>query len=180
MSPPSVDRVHQVRMANSSREPKALTVPDDKVISGGQNQVQILYGNDNATITPAIRSSPAMATRKDTTSRYNGFWGSMTVKTTLIYIGDPHTFRCKVITENTVSVNSTFLKRAVLLSFGASLVSIPRMLRVYRIIDKRDIIWQWCRNGDLKMIQDVLADGVLSPFVMNENGWTLLHVGCFC
>lgn len=178
MSLLSVDRVQQVRMANSSRKPEALTVQDDAIISAGQNQVQTLYGNDNVTVTPAMRSSFAMTTRRETISRYYGFWGSMTVKTTLIYLGDTNTSRRRVITENTVSISSTFLNWAVIFFFGASLASVPRTLRVYRIVHWRDIVDR-SGNGDVKKLQDAFADGILSPFVMTKDGWTLLHVGVF-
>lgn len=37
-------------------------------------------------------------------------------------------------------------------------------------------IFNMCRYGDLEGIQNEFANGTISPFIVNEIGWTLLHV----
>jgi hypothetical protein len=54
--------------------------------------------------------------------------------------------------------------------------SIQRSIRIYPVISGRHPIWGMCRGGDLKGIQTLLSTRQVSPFSVNEDGQTLLHV----
>lgn len=58
-------------------------------------------------------------------------------------------------------------------SFGR----VSRTLSTYPILESTAPIFAICRNGDLQGLQVALSSGSVSPFVLDEYGETLLHVG---
>jgi hypothetical protein len=54
--------------------------------------------------------------------------------------------------------------------------SIQRSIRIYPVISGWHPIWAMCRGGDLKGIQTLLSTRQVSPFSVDEDGQTLLHV----
>lgn len=78
--------------------------------------------------------------------------------------------------KRVLTITSPFLGRIFELYFGVSFASIPRALRVYQIIEYHAPIFKMCRNGDLEGVQNEFANGTISPFIVNGEGFTLLHV----
>ncbi|KAE9363198.1 hypothetical protein N431DRAFT_524059 [Stipitochalara longipes BDJ] len=53
---------------------------------------------------------------------------------------------------------------------------IQRVIRTYPVIPGDHPIWRMCRVGNLKGIQTLLSSGQISPFSVDDDGRTLLHV----
>jgi hypothetical protein len=70
----------------------------------------------------------------------------------------------------------SFLSRVVEYQFLSTCGFAQRVLRIYPIIPEDHPIWLMCRSGDLKGIQTLLSQRQVSPFSVNANGCTLLHV----
>ena len=47
---------------------------------------------------------------------------------------------------------------------------------MYPILEYGAPIFDTCASGDLEGLQLALTSGTVSPFVLCENGWSLLHV----
>jgi len=47
---------------------------------------------------------------------------------------------------------------------------------VYRIVSYHEPVWKLCQRGDISGLQQLFSEGVCSPFVTMEDGWTLIHV----
>ena len=57
-----------------------------------------------------------------------------------------------------------------------SLGQISRTLSTYPILADEAPIFDLCMQGDILGLQDVLSSGTVSPFVLDNNGWSLPHV----
>ena len=53
---------------------------------------------------------------------------------------------------------------------------VERVLRTYPILPLEHPVWDMCFRGDLTGIQKLLGDRQISPFSVDEDGDTLLHV----
>ena len=72
------------------------------------------------------------------------------------------------------------MKRQMEIYFGTSLASIPRALRVYQIVKTDLSLVEMCYEGDLEGIQAAFANGSISPYAADEDGWSLLTVRTSC
>ena len=79
------------------------------------------------------------------------------------------------VTANALKIKLPFSKRILDVSLGPRLLSIPRALRVYIAVDSSAPIFKMAFFGDIEGIQTALAEG-MSPFVVDDEGHTLLHV----
>lgn len=78
--------------------------------------------------------------------------------------------------EQTIRITPIFLRKTLELRFLDSFGQISRTLKTYPILDDDAPIFKTCRNGDLEGLQVALSSGTASPFVLDECGWSLLHV----
>ena len=51
-------------------------------------------------------------------------------------------------------------------------------LRHWRVISASSLLFELCKDGDLKNIQRLLGERLASPFDASPEGKTVLHVGC--
>jgi hypothetical protein len=70
----------------------------------------------------------------------------------------------------------SFLSRAFAYQSLTTCGSIQRSIRIYPVISRWHPIWNMCRGGDLHGIQTLLSTRQVSPFSVDEDGQTLLHV----
>ncbi len=66
------------------------------------------------------------------------------------------------------------------LRYIQSFKQISRTLNVYPVLRYDDVVFGMCEDGDVQGLQELLSEGTMSPFVSDEHGWTLLHVGATC
>ena len=108
--------------------------------------------------------------------RYQGFFGAVSIYSKKTGICRAASLPGQhLIQENLVTLTMPFLRRVVDIFFGTSLASIPRSLRVYQIVESA-LIFDMCRKGNLRGLQEMLAIDGASPFVVDGNGLTMLHV----
>ena len=72
-----------------------------------------------------------------------------------------------------------FLPKFLELRCLKSLGHISRLLGTYSVLNREAPIFEACLRGDLEGLQVMLSSGSVSPFVTNEEGWSLLHVRQF-
>lgn len=70
-----------------------------------------------------------------------------------------------------------FLRKTLELRFLHSFGKISRTLSTYPTLEDTAPIFQICKSGDLIGLQVALSSGSVSPFVLDEMGQSLLHVG---
>lgn len=149
-----------------------------KPASINESGLSIRQDEDRAVVSTSSASAFHITSKEQNTVWYRGVFGLIAIREKRISTrrlgsridGKP------VSTQKILTVTTPFLRRAVELYFGASLVSLPRALRVYQLVDMDAPIWDMCRKGDLDGIQDGFANGSFFPFVVDNLGWTLLHV----
>ena len=110
---------------------------------------------------------------------YDGFFGSIRIQTksTSRRLSITRRSENKATTdEKIVTIMPVFLRKAFELRLLNSLGRIMRTLSTYDILEFEAPIFKTCSKGDLRGLQVALSSGNVSPFVVDEHGWTLLHV----
>jgi hypothetical protein len=80
------------------------------------------------------------------------------------------------IKEHVLCLSSTILGFYISICFKNPYGSISHSLQVDPVADYDAPIFDLCEKGDIPGIQDMFARRIVSPFVRNPDGWTLLHV----
>ncbi len=171
--------LRKLQMATSSSECRPVFIKEEGLSIAPKSETEYAQQYEELAVTPAKSISSLHITSKEQkTIWYRGVFGSITAQEKWIRtsISGSRTVGKPVPAKKVLTMTSPFLKRAVELYFGASFASVPRALRVYQIINRRAPIFDMCRNGDLEGVQNELANGTVSPFVVDKYGWTLLHV----
>ena len=168
-----------LQMSMNSSERRPVFVKDDILPIAPRSEVEYTQQQEELAITRSKSSSALHITsREQNTIWYRGVFGFITTRETWLRTSksDSRTVGKPVPAKKVLVMTSPFLKRAVELYFGASFASVPRALRVYHIFNFKSSIFAMCKHGDLEGLQNELASGRVSPFVVDPNGWTLLHV----
>ena len=171
--------LRQLQMSMNSSECRPVFLKDDSLSIAPKSEVEYTQQYEELPVTPAKSSSALHITsKKQNIMWYRGVFGYIATRETWIRTSKPGSRAVgkPVPAKKVLMMTSPFLKRAVELYFGASFASVPRALRVYHILDYRSPIFAMCKCGDLEGIQNELANGRVSPFVVDVHGWTLLHV----
>ena len=164
-------------MTCDSVKQDSIDTLDDRMCKATDLELQYSTLDSN----PArVNSSTTVVYRTKVAKRYQSFWGSVIVETNIKSLERKtnHCFKISGVIENIVKFQLPFLKRVLDLCLGQRLFSIPRALRVYHVISSTEPIFQMAADGDVEGIQSALAEG-MSPFLVDEDGWTLLHVCSF-
>ena len=110
---------------------------------------------------------------------YYGFFGRIDVqsKSTSLSRSNPRKLGNRVISEEEiVRFTPSFSRRALELRLVISFGKISRTLSTYTTLKQSAPIFEICKYGDLQDLQTLLSSGTVSPFVVDEFGWSLLHV----
>lgn len=175
------DRLQQVQMITTSRQLQMTNRNGDCR--------PVLVSVDELSITPRSRFEGAVASatsssalhitsKEQTMLWYRGIFGVVATREKSINtrrIGS-HTNGKTVSSHKVLTMTFPFLRRAVEVYFDTTFASVPRALRMYQMVKEGAPIFDMCENGDLDGIQNKFANGTISPFVVDETGWTLLHV----
>ena len=79
-------------------------------------------------------------------------------------------------TTSSFTFMPSFLSRCFEYRSFSTFGCIQRAIRFYPIIPADHPIMDMCRTGDLKGVQTLLSSQQVSPFSVDKDGWTLLHV----
>lgn len=110
---------------------------------------------------------------------YCGLFGRVDVryKSTSLSKSNHRNSESKAISEEQIiRIQPVFLRKILELRFMSSFGQISRTLRTYPVLECGAPIIESCRRGDLQGLQVALSSGTVSPFVLTEEGCTLLHV----
>jgi hypothetical protein len=80
------------------------------------------------------------------------------------------------VKEYILCLSSTMLGYYISLCFKNAYGSISHSLQVDPIADFDAPIFELCTTGDIAGVQDMFAGRIVSPFVRDPSGRTLLHV----
>lgn len=114
---------------------------------------------------------------------YRGFFGSVSIhfKSTSLSRPDARSPGIKAITnEKIITITPILLRKTIELRFLNALGRISRTLSTCPILEHTAPIFEICRRGDLQGLQVALSSGSVSPFVLDEKGWSLLQHAAFC
>jgi hypothetical protein len=79
--------------------------------------------------------------------------------------------------EYVLNISSTTLRYYISLVLRSSHWSISSGFRVDPVADSHDPIFVMCRRGDIAGVQMAFSERKVSPFVRDQCGMTLIHVG---
>lgn len=110
---------------------------------------------------------------------YRGFFGRVDVQCKSISLGNSkyRNSESKAISEEQIiRIQPLLLRKIFELRFMSSFGRISRTLTTYPVLEYGAPIFDICQSGDLQGLQVALSSGTVSPFVVDESGWSLLHV----
>lgn len=114
---------------------------------------------------------------------YSGVFGRVIAKKRAKHSTDPahlKVFGSKALEEETsVIVLPSFTRRLLEMRLAYSLGKTSRSLNVYPVVTSNSPVFKMCMHGDMHGLQAVFGRGQMSPFVLDEEGNTLLHVRIF-
>ena len=130
---------------------------------------------------PQRQRSLVSVTRQETVNAwYRGMLGSVTIRKKMKYssqLSSLRAFGSKPLAEETsIIIAPSFVKRLLELRLAYSLGKASRTLSFYPVVTSDSPIIDLCCNGDMLGLQAVFSSGTMSPLVVDEFGWTLLHV----
>jgi len=70
----------------------------------------------------------------------------------------------------------SFFSRCLIFRSVNKMGSIERSFRTWPVIPQDHPVWDICRNGNIIEFQTLLSSRAISPFSVDQFGWTLLHV----
>lgn len=171
--------IRQLQITTHKNRGRAIAINEDSLSTKPRSRIQ--YGQQSG---ERLVAPPASSSTFDVTSRiqdsiwYKGVFGSVAVQQKWISTNrsGSRTAGKPVPAKRILTITSPILRRALELYFGASFVSVPRALRVYQIIHRNTPIFTKIRYNDLEGIQNEFSNGTISPFIVDQDGRTLLHV----
>lgn len=129
-------------------------------------------------------NNTSIVTKTDTRILYSGILGMLCILKNRRCIKNHeapgNAGELTVATEKVIRVRPTFLGYTVELSFAAGFCGVPRSLKVYHVIGD-EMLWLAgiLMHGDLGSFQRALVGYGMSPFVIDSEGTTLLHVSLY-
>ena len=110
---------------------------------------------------------------------YRNFFGSVDIQSKSTHLSKSDSSRPgnKAISEEKI-IRATlrFLHKTFELRFWNSPGHISRTLSTYHILGGGSPIFKTCKMGDIEGLQVILSSGNVSPFVLDEDGLSLLPV----
>lgn len=78
--------------------------------------------------------------------------------------------------ETSIAIAPKLVRRRFELLRKIQFGQISRTLNVYPVMAWASSLFQMCRSGDIHGLQAAFGDGGVTPFVLDEHGFTTLHV----
>ena len=130
---------------------------------------------------PDSRRASTYTVSKTNSVWYKGILGYINIQRISKYTaGRSQTSRVvekKAVTEESVvTIMPSFMRLGFDLRFVMGFGRIPRALNLYHVLPNDSEVFNMCRRGDIEGLQTKFSDGGLSSFILDEDGWSLLHV----
>lgn len=166
----TVPIVHQIQQAQSmsSLQSAASQCPDEK--SSGR-EVSTLHCTNSM-------NNTCPSTKQEHVTWYGGMFGTMTLEKKSKYSKSSANAKGKrpLISEMAWTFRPSFIGYAIQLRYARSFGYVSPSLNIYPVLSTSDTIFQTCKDGNMFGLQTALGRNGVSPFVVDSNGWTLLHV----
>ena len=81
----------------------------------------------------------------------------------------------EVSQERTILIALNFIRKAFEIRYCGNFSLLPKSLSCFPVLPRTSDVFRWCILGDVDSLKDALTRRVVSPFVTDENGQTLLH-----
>ena len=121
---------------------------------------------------------PCPTTKQEYVTWSGGILGTMTLEKKSKYPKSSTNAKGKrpLISEVVWTFRPSFIRYAIQLCYARSFGYISPSLNIYPVLSTSDTIFQTCKDGNILGLQTTLSRKGVSPFVVDSNGWTLLHV----
>ncbi len=119
---------------------------------------------------------PPPVTKQTSSYWYKGIFGNVKVQTKSRYIGVHATDEDPVVEKRIWTIKPSFVSYVLEMHYAQSFGHVSKSLNMYPILKDNHHVFRLCSRGDIKGLQVALSSGEVSPFVLDEIGWTLLHV----
>ncbi len=140
------------------------------------------FGTPKESPPPLVQFQGATSiTSKDSGVWYQGILGTMKFRTKSKSACNPQDHRrVSTYEDRLISIRPSFLRYALEIRVTSSFGRVTRSLRTYPLMSHSSPVlqqaWNMCGVGDIKGLQIAFTDGRLSPFTVDQNGMTFLHV----
>lgn len=128
----------------------------------------------------ASQSTLSISTKSESRSFYSRALGTVNLQRRRKFV---RTSACSypgdgklAVDDIVITIQPSFMQYSFDMSFVAGMRFIPKTLTVYHTISIEEPIIDYVCGGSLSTLQLALQNGVVSPFVTDECGDTLLHV----
>ena len=111
---------------------------------------------------------------------YHGWLGDVRIQSSSRFLAPSSQSRGvsskKVVAEEKrVLIVLSFVRKIYEFRYNGSLGRVSRALNIYPILLANSSIFMKCRAGDIQGLQSAFSLGVVSPYVRDQYGMTLLH-----
>jgi hypothetical protein len=146
-------------------------------------ETNINIGSTNEQFAPNKTRNRITRKQSITFRQYTGIFGKLLMRTMVESAKSLDstmlsTLEAYSTTATSWAIMPSFLSRCFEYQSMNTYGCIQRALRIYPVIPRNHPIWRMCCCGDLNGVQTLLETRQVSPFSVDEDGWTLLHV-CF-
>ena len=167
--------MHQISLPSSGG--LKATITEEASLAAPQDSVSRRESLPNLVYTS--KDSSGIAIKETGLVWYNGMLGSVKVQSKSRSLNGPKSRKpkFKVVTdEQIITVTPTFSRKTFELRVLNSFGGISRSLSTYPVLSSEAPIFDICTRGDLLGLQVALSSRGVSPFVLDQYGWSLLHV----
>lgn len=126
----------------------------------------------NSSVSKQHRSSSARDTK---TTLYRGILGVVSVQTKS-EVASKSSKDWK-LSKKAITIMPSFINYVLEMSFMDQFGCIPRTLNVFPVLSNEAPIFDMCWDNNIEGLQSAFSTGSVSPFVLDDDGWSLLDVG---
>lgn len=127
-----------------------------------------------------LKSVLPLAINESFRNWYRGAFGKIYTHTKASYTGEDHSSRISnrrpTAEIKVLMVILSFMTLALEIRLENFSGRLSRTLNVYPVMDHGSAVFRMCKSGNIDGLQASFSAGVVSPFVIDRYGRTLLHV----
>ena len=165
-------RLYQIQSIRGEKMNSMISTLHERSADNGDNQLKEV--SPSMSSNHAKKNSPVPEVAF--IPHYQGILGTVTLQRKKRYINSRAVQRLVTIDESAWIIRPSFISYVLELRYIQSFRHISRTLNIYPVLYDTDEVFRMCSKGDVHGLQDLLSQGIVSPFVSDQDGWTLLHV----
>ena len=106
---------------------------------------------------------------------YQGWFGYVTARSKTKSLRSEQGHEAEVSQERSIVIASNFIRKTFEIRYCGNFGLLPKSLSCFPVLPRRSNVFRWCSLGDVDSLKEALTRREVSPFVMDEDGQTLLH-----